>query len=151
MGCSFLMDFTYLLGGKELELFFRGCSPLVWLTCTCLSIFVSELLHVLLICSGACTCFSFCSSAFCTLASPVMPRGFHSAVLMPSSFWLLWEAVTGKGLCSPVLSLQCVLWAVHGWSVCTVIKMFRCFCCLPLVSLFWSWASGDLPLLPSGF
>lgn len=88
MGCNFLMDFMYLLGGKELELFFHGCSPLVWLTRTCLSIFVSELLHVLLVCSGACICFSFCSSAFCTLASPVIDAQRVSLLCSRAQFFL---------------------------------------------------------------
>lgn len=86
--------------------------------------------------SAACIFLSLCSSAFCTLASDV-PGGCHSFVLVASSSWLLWEAVMGKGLFgSSVHSLQSALGLVYSWSVCTIIKIPRCFWCLSQVSLF---------------
>jgi len=86
VSCNFPIGFKYLLGGKELQLFFHGCSPLVWLTSTCL-LSLSFYMCSSSICSASCICFSICSSAFYMLSSSVMPRGLHSSVRVPSPFW----------------------------------------------------------------
>lgn len=146
---SFLVDFLYLLGGKELKLFFHGYSYLVWLTATCLLILSLSFYMCSTVHSAACTCFSFHSSTFCTPASEV--PGGHSSVLMPSSSWLLWEAVMGKGLFgSSVHSLQSVLGLVYRLECVLHNQNLQVFLVPFLSKCLLSSAISDL-LFPSGF
>lgn len=110
---------------------------------------ISKFLHVLLGCLFS-TLHLTLLLFFSFLHSALFCDARRVSILSAFIFWLLGEAVVGKGLlCSSLLHLKCPTSCV--WSDCLYRdKIFRWFCCLPLVHIVWSRANVDL-LLPSGF